>query len=87
MKKGSSSILFDEYNNPVGIVLRSRENVKPVFVSPGHLAGIHESAEIIMNCTGKYRIPEPQRFVNMELNIYRNKAAKNTSINNRVKQS
>jgi deoxyribonuclease V len=75
VKKGSTSILYDENYNPAGIVLRSRENVRPVFVSPGHLAGIHESAEIIMNCVRQYRIPEPQRYVNAELNKHRNKMA------------
>jgi deoxyribonuclease V len=87
VKKGSTSILYDENNYPLGIVLRSRENVKPVFVSPGHLAGIHESADIIMNCTGKYRIPEPQRFVNIEINKYRNKTEKNLNNDANMKQT
>jgi deoxyribonuclease V len=87
VKKGSTSILYDENYNPVGIVLRSRENVRPVFVSPGHLAGIHESAEIIMNCVRQYRIPEPQRYVNIELNKLRNKTAKNLNNDASMKQT
>ncbi len=59
--RGSSSALQDGKGRQIGVVLRTRENVKPVFVSPGHLVGMEESAHIIMSCTGKYRIPIPTR--------------------------
>jgi deoxyribonuclease V len=45
----------------VGAVLRTRENVRPVFVSPGHLIDIEGSVRMVMACTGRYRIPEPLR--------------------------
>ncbi|UCH14634.1 MAG: endonuclease V [Bacteroidales bacterium] len=76
-KKGSSSTLYDEYNKPAGVVLRSRENVKPVFISPGHLVGIDESVEIVMNCLARYRIPEPLRFADIEVNRYKKKLLMN----------
>lgn len=45
----------------IGIVLRTRSKVKPVFISPGHKATIDSARQLIMACTGKYRLPEPIR--------------------------
>ena len=59
-KKGSWRYLFFE-GVPVGAVVRTRDNVKPVFVSPGHLTDIPSSVEVVMTCAGQYRIPEPLR--------------------------
>lgn len=76
-KKGSRSILYDELSEPIGVVLRSRDNVKPVFISPGHLVGINESVEIVINCLTTYRIPEPLRFADIEVNKYKKKLLMN----------
>lgn len=45
----------------VGAVLRSREGVRPVFVSPGHLIDIEGSVRIVLASTGRCRLPEPLR--------------------------
>lgn len=59
-KKGDWSSL--EYGNKiVGAVLRTKDNVKPVFVSPGHRIDLKGSIKIILRCISKYRIPEPLR--------------------------
>jgi deoxyribonuclease V len=73
LKKGSESLLYDDFNMPIGIVLRSRQNVKPVFISPGHLMGIHESSGIIMKCLTRYRIPEPLRAADIQVSKYKKK--------------
>ena len=45
----------------VGSVLRTRANVKPVYVSPGHRTGINQARELVMAACTKYRLPEPIR--------------------------
>jgi deoxyribonuclease V len=59
-KKGTWSFL--RYNGKtVGAVLRTKDNVRPLFVSPGHGIDLRGSLEIILSCIRKYRIPEPLR--------------------------
>lgn len=45
----------------VGYVYRSRDGVKPIYISPGHLADLESSRELMEHCLGRYRIPEPLR--------------------------
>ena len=45
----------------LGVVLRTRTNVKPVYISPGHLCDIDSAVAVVMRCTPKYRLPEPIR--------------------------
>ncbi len=59
-RKGSWSELRYE-KRVVGAALRTRDGVKPLFVSPGHLVDLESSLRVVMGCLGKYRIPEPVR--------------------------
>lgn len=60
LKKGNWSLL--KYNGrTVGAVLRTKDNVRPVFISPGHRTDLKSSIQIVLSCTTKYRIPEPLR--------------------------
>ncbi|MCC9166752.1 deoxyribonuclease V [Pontibacter harenae] len=43
-------------------VLRTKDNVKPVFVSPGHLMDLESATEIAMTCAIKHKLPEPTRL-------------------------
>jgi deoxyribonuclease V len=45
----------------IGAVLRTCENIKPVYVSPGHLIDLEHSIEYVLACTRGCRIPEPLR--------------------------
>jgi deoxyribonuclease V len=45
----------------IGIVIRTRDNVSPVFVSPGHLCDIEGAASLTLRCCLRYRLPEPIR--------------------------
>jgi deoxyribonuclease V len=59
-RKGQCSELIYQ-NKVMGAVIRTRDNVKPLFVSPGHLVDLNNAIEIVLNCTGKYSIPQPLR--------------------------
>ncbi len=61
-------------NELIGKVLRTKKNVKPVFISPGNLITMDESLELIKRCVGKYRIPEPTRLAHNFVNELRVKA-------------
>lgn len=63
-RKGSWSELTYE-GRIVGAVLRTKDSVRPLFVSPGHKIDLDGAIRITLNCTGKYRIPEPLRCADM----------------------
>jgi deoxyribonuclease V len=83
----AKKILFGKYEQPpdergaysdiqdkgevIGAVLRTREKVKPVFVSPGHKMSLQDSIGITLKCMGKYRIPEPTRRAHELVNAFR----------------
>jgi deoxyribonuclease V len=54
-----SPLIYKE--REVGAVLRTRDNVRPVFVSPGHLIDLHSSVAIVLQSLTQYRLPEPIR--------------------------
>lgn len=61
IEKGSASPLMDG-DTKIGTVLRSRKNVKPVFVSPGHKMDHENAINIVKSCLTRYRLPEPTRL-------------------------
>jgi deoxyribonuclease V len=46
----------------VGVALRTRAGVKPMFISPGHLADFESSVEFVLRCCRGFRLPEPTRL-------------------------
>jgi deoxyribonuclease V len=49
----------------VGSVLRTRDRVNPLFVSPGHLIDHPGSRRITLACLTRYRLPEPTRLAHI----------------------
>ena len=45
----------------IGAVVRTRDRVKPVFVSPGHRIDLKTSIDIVMHSISLYRLPDPIR--------------------------
>ena len=46
----------------IGAVVRTRDGVKPVFVSVGHLIDLESSIRLVLSCCTRYRLPEPTRL-------------------------
>lgn len=69
-KKLSSEPIFGK-GELLGYALRTKDNVQPVYISPGNLITAEESLEIMKNCIGKYRIPEPTRLAHEKVNLFR----------------
>jgi deoxyribonuclease V len=45
--------------------VRTKDGVRPLFVSPGHRINIDDALRLAVACTGRYRIPEPLRCADM----------------------
>jgi deoxyribonuclease V len=74
----AKSCLIGDYNEPeqfkgtatdlvvrgqhCGYVVRSRTNVKPLFISPGHLITKEQALSLALECVTKFRLPEPTRL-------------------------
>lgn len=65
-KKGDFSPLLYE-GEEVGAVLRTKDGVKPVFVSPGHRIDLKSSREMILSMCRGYRLPQPTRLAHIRL--------------------
>lgn len=54
------------HKKKVGVVLRTKDNTKPLFVSPGHRITVERAVEVILNTGRGYRLPEPTRLAHEE---------------------
>jgi deoxyribonuclease V len=55
----------------VGAVLRTRERIKPVYISQGHRIGLERAVALVLACCRGYRIPEPIRRAHLAVNRLR----------------
>jgi len=46
----------------IGYALRSKDNVRPLIVSPGNRVSLQTACDLVLKCTTRYRLPEPTRF-------------------------
>ncbi|MAS35945.1 MAG: deoxyribonuclease V [Anaerolineaceae bacterium] len=59
-EKGARSPLYYK-GQQLGVVLRTRDNVKPVFISVGHRGELQSAIDLVLSCTTRYRLPDPIR--------------------------
>jgi deoxyribonuclease V len=60
-QKGSWTPLTDK-GEVIGAVVRTRDRVRPVFVSVGHRIDLEAAVSLVLGCTTRYRLPEPTRW-------------------------
>ncbi len=59
--RGSKQPLIHK-GETIGVVLRTRTEVKPVYVSIGHRVSLPTAIDYVLRCTPKYRLPETTRI-------------------------
>jgi deoxyribonuclease V len=64
LKRGCASRMMDG-NEQVGVVLRTRAGIKPLYVSPGHLVDLATSVQLVLAAGRGYRLPEPTRMAHV----------------------
>ncbi|MDQ3817899.1 MAG: deoxyribonuclease V [Acidobacteriota bacterium] len=67
---GSWTELVDK-GEVVGAAVRTKTNVQPIYVSPGHLIDLQSAIELTLACNGGYRQPEPTRRAHLLVNALR----------------
>jgi deoxyribonuclease V len=67
---GSQAPLVDR-GEQVGVALRTKKNVAPVYVSAGHLIDLPTAIDLVLRSTSKYRQPDPTRQAHLLVNKLR----------------
>ncbi|MFC2007142.1 deoxyribonuclease V [Chloroflexota bacterium] len=49
----------------IGVTLRTRREVKPLYVSTGHKVDLHDAIHWVLMCCRGYRLPEPTRLAHL----------------------
>jgi len=70
LQKGDYSLLKDK-SETIGAVLRTRTNVKPLFVSVGNKCLLKDAVRMTLACAVKYRLTEPTRLAHQRVSKLR----------------
>jgi len=60
-RKGAKTPLM-HHGERIGLALRTRDGVKPIYVSIGHRLSLRSATTIVLKCCTQYRLPEPTRL-------------------------
>ena len=64
--RGSTSPLTHQ-GETIGAVVRTRDRVKPIFVSIGHRVSLQTAVALTLACGAGYRLPEPTRLADQRV--------------------
>ena len=64
VEPGSSAEIVDK-GETVGVALRTKLGIKPIYVSIGHRVDLQTAIYWVMKCCRGYRIPEPTRLAHL----------------------
>ena len=72
VKKDSYAYIVDpKTNEHIGVALRTKDKVKPMLISPGHLNTVEDALRMAMTLVRKHKLPEPTRFAHNLVNDFR----------------
>ena len=75
---GAGSISPLKYKREiVGQVVRTKDRVNPLFVSPGHRIDMASSVRLTLRMCRGYRLPEPTRLAHQHVNEFRRQGGEN----------
>jgi deoxyribonuclease V len=63
-ESGSYTELVDN-GEVIGAALRTKNGVKPLFISTGHKISLENAVYWVMRCCRGYRLPEPTRLAHL----------------------
>jgi deoxyribonuclease V len=69
-RRGDRSELSDR-GERIGEVVRTKDRVAPLFVSPGHRCDFESATALVLATSGKYRLPGPARMAHEFVNEVR----------------
>lgn len=61
-QRGDQVELFDKAGHVIGTVLRSKDKVRPLIISPGNRVSLKTAPQLVMRYVTRYRLPEPTRL-------------------------
>jgi len=70
-KRGDRAPLVDKEGALIGAVLRTKDRVKPLYVSVGHRCDLESAVALVLATTRKYRVPVPTRLAHDYVNEVR----------------
>jgi len=77
-EKGSKMPIMEK-GEQIGMAVRTRTAVKPVFVSQGHMTSLSQATELVLKAAPVYKIPEPIRRAHNLVNSVRRENKKNNN--------
>lgn len=60
-QRGAYAMIKNSKSEIIGMVLRTKDHVKPVFISAGYRIILQEAKRIVLTSTQGFRLPEPLR--------------------------
>lgn len=60
--RGDQVDLRDKGGKAIGTVLRSKDKVRPLIISPGNRVSLETAPQLVMRYVTRYRLPEPTRL-------------------------
>jgi deoxyribonuclease V len=55
----------------VGVVVRTKQGARPVYVSLGHRISLDDAREVVLQCVTGHRLPEPTRLADLEVAAFK----------------